>query len=107
MLENTLFFNYQENQKRPISYTQYGPHGEALDWLEVGGSKGEIQARAFIMVSSGRSRWAGQASLGLATLKNFRALWGTGGLYLPGTSPRGIRTGGQEFRREGGGACGL
>lgn len=84
-----------------------GPHEEALDWLEVGGSKEEIQARAFIMVSSGRSRGAGQASLGLATLKNFRALWGTGGLYLPGTSPRGIRAGGQEFSREGGGACGL
>ena len=50
------------------------PHGEALGWLEVGGSKGEIQARAFIMVSLGRSRWAGQAGLGLATLNNFRAL---------------------------------
>ena len=84
-----------------------GPHREALVWLEVGGSNGEIQARAFIMVSLGRSRRAGQSGLGCATLNNFSALWGIGGRYVSGTSPRVLRAGGQEFSREGGGVCGL
>lgn len=75
IMKEEIVFTHRSRETEGMT-CHAGPHEEALDWLEVGGSKEEIQARAFIMVSSRKGVGGRAGKLRVGHIEKFQGTMG-------------------------------